>query len=31
MTQKENFVDIAPMRERLTFRGTAVNGTKVNL
>ena len=31
MTQKYNFVDIAPMRERLTFRGTAVDGTKVNL
>ena len=31
MAQKENFVDIAPMRERLTFRGTAVDRTKVNL
>ena len=31
MTQKDNFVDIAPMRERLIFRGTVVDGTKVNL
>ena len=31
MTQKYNFVDIAQMRERLTFGGTAVDGTKVNL
>ena len=31
MTQKDNFVDIGPMREKLTFRLKAVDGSRVKL
>lgn len=31
MIQRENFVDITPMKEKLSFRPNAIDGTKVRL